>query len=142
VQTWVFADRDHITIGRSEDRDVCIAHQVVSRIHAELRFVGGRWRIISLGRNSITIDDVTISESDLENRSVFRLAAGGPLMRFEEGARSSESLTTISDEGSWVQPSFKIDEERKRREVAEIADADYFKKLKLKAKELKQSQQS
>jgi pSer/pThr/pTyr-binding forkhead associated (FHA) protein len=55
-----FPDRDHITIGREGDTDVCIDWDSrVSGLHAELRRAGGRWLLVDdgLSRNGTFLND-------------------------------------------------------------------------------------
>ncbi len=63
-----FLDRDHFTLGRSEDADVSVNHSSVSRFHAELFAVGnGRFEIIDKGSaNGLRINGQEVRRGFLE----------------------------------------------------------------------------
>lgn len=75
-------DRDHITIGRSEDATISINHSSVSRLHAELISLGnGRYEIIDKGSaNGIRVNGVDLRRGILEAGDALEL--GDVRLRF------------------------------------------------------------
>lgn len=63
-----YLDKDHFTLGRSEDADVSVNHSSVSRFHAELFAVGnGRYEIIDKGSaNGIRINGQEVRRGFVE----------------------------------------------------------------------------
>src|SRR6202042_1385794 len=66
-------DKEHFTIGRSEDATISVNHSSVSRVHAELFALGnGRFEIVDkASANGIRINGVELKRGILE-------AGGGP----------------------------------------------------------------
>ena len=85
LQTWRFADRDEITIGRSDGNDVVVIDPHVSRQHVKLVAHGGAWRLFSLGRHGTLVGSQSVAEFSLCHLAVFRLGPLGPTLRFENG---------------------------------------------------------
>jgi pSer/pThr/pTyr-binding forkhead associated (FHA) protein len=75
-------DRDHVTIGRSEDATISINHSSVSRLHAELVSLGnGRYEIIDKGSaNGIRVNGVDLRRGILEAGDALEL--GDVRLRF------------------------------------------------------------
>jgi hypothetical protein len=75
-------DRDHVTIGRSEDATISINHTSVSRLHAELISLGnGRYEIIDKGSaNGIRVNGVDLRRGILEAGDALEL--GDVRLRF------------------------------------------------------------
>jgi len=75
-------DRDHVTIGRSEDATISINHSSVSRLHAELISLGnGRYEIIDKGSaNGIRVNGVDLRRGILEAGDALEL--GDVRLRF------------------------------------------------------------
>ena len=85
LQTWRFADRVEITIGRSDGNDVVVIDPHVSRQHVRLVEQDGAWRLFSLGRHGTLVGSQPVAEVALNHRAVFRLGPLGPMLRFESG---------------------------------------------------------
>jgi pSer/pThr/pTyr-binding forkhead associated (FHA) protein len=137
LQTWRFANRESITIGRSEESDVVVANPQVSRTHATLVHAGGFWTLLSTGRHGTIIDSRVVSEHPLRRQTVFQLGSGGPLLRFDaDGAQPnrSETLDAISPEALLM---LQVDDERKQAEVEQIADNDLFRNLLEQSRQLR-----
>lgn len=77
-----FLDRDHFTMGRSEDANVSVNHSSVSRFHAELFSVGnGRYEIIDKGSaNGIRINGQEVRRGFIEAGDALEL--GDVRLRF------------------------------------------------------------
>lgn len=137
LQTWRFANRESITIGRSEECDVVVANPQVSRAHVTLVEEGGVWTLLSTGRHGTVIDNRVVLEWTLRRQTVFQLGTGGPLLRFDaDGAepRRSETLDVINPEAFLM---LQVDDERKQAEVEQIADNDLFRDLLEQSRQLR-----
>ncbi len=141
IQVWHFADQTTITIGRSEDNDVTIIDQQVSRLHAKLIWQEGVWSLISLGRNGTVVNDRLVSEMELSDESIFRLGADGPMLKFRLTKAETGRTETISSFDPSMIAMLAIDEDRKQEEVQQIADNALFKDLLEKTQELKARRQ-
>lgn len=75
-------DKDHFTLGRSEDTDISINHSSVSRVHAELFPLGnGRFEIVDkASANGIRINGVDLKRGILEAGDALEL--GDVRLRF------------------------------------------------------------
>lgn len=133
VQVWRFTDRREITIGRSEESDVAIADQQVSRVHAKLAYIDNQWTLFSLGRNGTLVDDRLISEHRLDATTVFRLGPSGPLFKFELGGGAETApgsgTETIGNIPQDFFAQLEVDELRKVQEVEQITENSLFKDL-------------
>jgi hypothetical protein len=66
---------DRITVGRTSNNDIVLAHHTVSRLHVYFRQRDGRWWVTDAGsKNGTTLRDV-----DLVARRETQLADGDPL---------------------------------------------------------------
>jgi ATP-binding cassette subfamily C protein len=75
-------DAEVIRLGRSDDADVVIAHQTVSRKHAEIRRTPSGYLLVDQGSaNGVWVNDTRVQEHALENGQSFRL--GHVRLRFE-----------------------------------------------------------
>ena len=72
----------------------------------------------------------------LLERTVFRLGPEGPMLSVRFERVTNDSLATL-DTSSMPVVAVRIDEDRKAREVAEIAGGDYFKELRTRAIQLR-----
>lgn len=139
VQSWRFADKASISIGRSADNDVAVSDQHVSRNHARLDCQDGLWTLVSLGRHGTLVNDRIISETTLESQAAFRLGAGGPLLRFQCGDYDERSSETISEIPVDLLAMLGVDEARKQQEVEEISNDSLFQQIQETARRLKQA---
>ena len=100
-------DKDHFTIGRSEEATISINHSSVSRIHAELHTLGGgRFEIIDKGSaNGIRVNGVELKRGILEAGDALelgdvRLRFVGAGKVFRSGADQSQQLPAIASGAS------------------------------------------
>ena len=128
IQTWLFETQKSVRIGRAEGNDVVIPDPSVSRFHAELQFNGRDWELVNLGKNGTLISNHSISRVRLDEQTLFRLGACGPLLRFEHSSVASDCLNTITGTVAPAQ-SIQIDESQKESEVRAIVESEYFQHL-------------
>ena len=82
------ADRDYafkasFKIGRTEECDVCIKNEFVSRLHASVSIENGEWWLSDLNSsNGIYVDDSRVPRVQLKEGTVVRLGIRGPEVRF------------------------------------------------------------
>lgn len=139
VQTWTFKAAQLIRIGRSDANDIVIADPLVSRQHLELIWNGDHWEAVSQGLHGTLIDGKPIgSSASLNDSSLIRLGANGPLFEFRQTALpSNTAVTTVTLDTSWV-TRLRIDEDKKQKEVEDIAESDAFRQLRQQAQKLRQ----
>jgi predicted component of type VI protein secretion system len=135
---WMFSSLDHdvVRIGRSHENDVVISDVYVSRFHAELHFKDGAWEIRSLGRNGVLFGGRKIEDTHpLGQSGEFQLGSSGSFIRLspldEADAASAfpASMTTIVLDAARLS-AIAVDRMDVSRAVGEIADSDYFRKLR------------
>jgi pSer/pThr/pTyr-binding forkhead associated (FHA) protein len=135
---WSFSSLDHdvVRIGRSHENDVVISDVYVSRFHAELHFKEGAWEIRSLGRNGVLFSGRKIEDlHPIAEASEFQLGPSGSFIRLsplnEADAASAlpASLTTVVMDAAQLS-AIAVDRMDVSRAVAEIADSEYFRKLR------------
>ena len=85
IQSWTFADKSAIQIGRATDNQIVLYSAVVSRHHVELRQVNGGWEVVNLGTNGTYVDDQSISQVPVVDGLVIRLARSGPQLQIRLG---------------------------------------------------------
>jgi pSer/pThr/pTyr-binding forkhead associated (FHA) protein len=129
LQLWTFSDKSLIRIGRSKDNDVVVPNEVVSRYHAELRFESGVWELAGFGTNGTLVDGKVVTKATLGENQVITLAPSGPALRFATGGKPL--LTADQTQIATHLPGLiiDVDEGKKERQVAEIANSDYFQQL-------------
>jgi pSer/pThr/pTyr-binding forkhead associated (FHA) protein len=137
LQTWPFADRDVISIGRSDENDIVIVDPQVSRNHVRLVLSDGVWALHSIGRHGTLIDDRVVSEAKLEHLTVFRLGAGGPMLRFDTMALPQRRSETIDNFNADILSILEVDEARTQHEVNQIAENDLFRQLQEQSRLIK-----
>jgi pSer/pThr/pTyr-binding forkhead associated (FHA) protein len=137
IQTWRFADKTAITIGRNDDCEVVIGDAQVSRIHAKLQWQDGQWTLVSLGRHGTLVNDRLVAETQLDRQTVFRLGGNGPTLRFEIGSAERRVTETIDS----IQPDLiamlEIDRDRQQQEVDDIAGNSLFQELQERVRQAK-----
>ena len=137
VQSWQFREQSTITIGRAEDCDVVIVDPYVSRSHVELRHRDGQWWLLSTGRHGVLVDGRTVSEAPLDDGLVFRLGVAGPSLRFEDRPQGPKNSATLDFDPDAI-VVLRMDEAAIKNEVSEIAEGEYFQKLKRQAHKLRE----
>jgi hypothetical protein len=134
LQTWSFS-AERITIGRDEAAGIPLADPYVSRIHAELVHADGGWSLFARGRNGVFVDGRSIAEHRLEDGTTFRLAAVGPMFRFDNGSESMGQATLSYDPDAVI--LLTLNSKEVAQQANEIASTDYFQQLREKARELR-----
>lgn len=129
VQTWRFADKAVISIGRADECEVVIGDAHVSRLHVKLQWQDGAWTLISIGRHGTLVNDRLVAETQLPSQTVFRLGATGPMLRFESGARESRPSETIDAITPDLIAMLEIDRDRQQQDADEIAGNSLFQEL-------------
>ena len=139
VQSWTFAEKERILIGRSPENDIVLADPYVSRSHAYLSWEGGQWRLISISSQQVVYDGQLRAEAPLAGDTVFRLGMNGAFLRFVEADAPAEQVNakTLQYDPA-LMPVFQLDSDKLEREVAEISGSDYFQQLKQAAQTLRQ----
>lgn len=89
-------DRDHLRIGRLAENEIVLRDAQISRQHAEMRCISGRWRILDLGStNGIHVKGKRVGEHELSNGDLILLAPNVTLSFFE-GAAPPDAVSTGS----------------------------------------------
>lgn len=80
-------DREQLALGRGAESDVRLDSPIVSRLHARLRRVAGRWQLQDLGSSNGTylgaarIDEATLADGDRFVVGPFVFELAGPALR-------------------------------------------------------------
>lgn len=78
-------------IGRAEECDIRFLEEDVSRVHAEVRFHAGAWRISDLGSsNGVWINGRKIKEAPLKKTVTVELSPGGTALSFAVPEKNAE----------------------------------------------------
>ncbi len=98
-------DRDHFTIGRSEEATISINHSSVSRVHSEVIAIGnGRFEIVDKGSaNGIRINGVELKRGILEAGDALEL--GDVRLRF---VGAGKIYKAFSDQTAAVHPQVAL----------------------------------
>jgi pSer/pThr/pTyr-binding forkhead associated (FHA) protein len=98
-------DRDHCTIGRSEEATISINHSSVSRVHSEVIAIGnGRFEIVDKGSaNGIRINGVELKRGILEAGDALEL--GDVRLRF---VGAGKIYKAFSDQTAAVHPAVAL----------------------------------
>jgi len=138
IQIWKFDSRSLIRIGRAEENDVVLADPSVSRFHAELRFRSHFWELINLGKNGTLMAGKKTSQGPIQDRTLFRLGAAGPLLQFHQSDVVSDMENTLTgDLLMSLNPLIRIDEAQKDLQVQGIVESQYFQRLEQISKKLR-----
>ncbi|NJL20461.1 MAG: FHA domain-containing protein [Leptolyngbyaceae cyanobacterium SM1_3_5] len=87
LQNWSFQEQESIIrIGRSTDNQVILYSAVVSRHHVELRRTGSSWEVVNLGTNGTYLDGKRVTQMEIADGAVIRLARSGPNLRIHIGS--------------------------------------------------------
>lgn len=77
------------TIGRKSDNSLCIQDMLVSRMHAIINFVEGKWILKSLTQNSITkINDTQVNEEEIQDGDVIHIGPHQLRANIKDGSLS------------------------------------------------------
>jgi hypothetical protein len=78
-----------------------------------------------------------VSEAKLEHLTVFRLGAGGPMLRFDTMALPQRRSETIDNFNADILSMLEVDETRTQHEVNQIAENDLFRQLQEQSRLIK-----
>lgn len=145
VQTWRFEGCSRLVIGRAPESDIRLTDKSVSRVHVEftLNDEGTGWVLTSHGRNGTLIAGEMVDVVTPKDRTIFQLGPSGPrfqLSLLQENAALQATVTSDTDPGTL--DFLTIDLNRKTEEVQRIAEADSFRLLIERARELRQNRSS
>jgi membrane-bound lytic murein transglycosylase D len=96
-------------IGRTEDSEVCIKNEYVSRNHVEVSLEGGQWQVRDLqSSNGIFIGDRRVEAAPISQTLTIRLGIYGPLVRFEVEQPPPEKAVPTGNEtlGHYIEHYF------------------------------------
>jgi transcriptional regulator with GAF, ATPase, and Fis domain len=80
-RVWRSTDHAAVRIGAHPGCDIVLEDQAVSRVHCEIRAVGGRWQLIDLGStNGTVLNGVRVRDVDVPTHPS-RLEIGGSALR-------------------------------------------------------------
>jgi hypothetical protein len=141
IKVWRFRDQSVISIGRSPDCNVEISDLYVSRLHAEIHSLCGRWMLRSLGRNGVLVHGHPIKEMEFDENLTFRLGGSGPTLRFRGDGEANDFGATIGYDAVQAE-MFRLDVGELVRQVQEVSAAPYFDRLQEAAKRIKQRREA
>lgn len=138
LHKWDLEGSDTFQLGRSPDSDVTFASPFVSRTHACLRQVDGGWELSALSRSGVFVDGRRVEHLLLSEGDVFRLAQGGPLLRFRSSPSGGSVIgnETVCFDATRT-PLLVLDEQVRDREVHQITEGAYFQDLQRKLAQLR-----
>ncbi len=89
--------RTPFRIGRTEETEVCIKNEYVSRVHAGLSYEQGQWWLRDLGSsNGIFVAGARVPAAPIGKSLTFRLGIEGPTVILEaEQAKAAAADTTV-----------------------------------------------
>lgn len=136
LQSWTFDDQ-RITIGRGTGESIPLSDPYVSRLHAEVLHRDGKWCLIAHGRNGVLVDGRPVTEEALSHGATFRLGLQGPMFRFDAHQVESAQATLSFDESALM--LLTMNRQEVESEASEIAESDFFRQLRNKARQLRQA---
>ncbi|MBI3774065.1 MAG: FHA domain-containing protein [Gammaproteobacteria bacterium] len=77
--------KERISVGRNPDSDVCFPKdlRIISRRHAEILNLGGRFLLRNLSKNGCLVNGKPTQIKYLQQGDIFTFAEGGPKARFQ-----------------------------------------------------------
>jgi hypothetical protein len=78
-----------------------------------------------------------ITDVALQHQTVFRLGAGGPMLRFDVGALEQRCTATIETINGDMIDMLAVDESRKQQEVDQITGNALFRELQERSKRMR-----
>jgi predicted component of type VI protein secretion system len=132
IQAWTFSRSDVVSVGRSPENSVVLHDPYVSRHHADLKFVDGRWCLANLGRHGTLLEGSDIGESSpIQGDVCFQLGCLGPTLRMRQAQPPAygSDTTMISAPAGLPNGGLAIDHDRMRQEVQTITETPYFREL-------------
>ena len=97
VEKTDFCFTEPFRIGRDKDCEVRITDHMVSRSHAEVLFVGGRWWVHDLeSGNGTFVDGKRVERAPVEEHTIIKLGISGPILSLTT-EQVSEAAATDTD---------------------------------------------
>ena len=112
LQRWQF-DSTHATIsvGRSEDNDIVLPSNLVSRHHLKLSLAGAHWQIRNLGKNGCYVNNRRIQVAILHSGAfLVRLGKVGPCLRVAIGKPKSSNEQPPQTERKTIKKGIYVSE--------------------------------
>jgi hypothetical protein len=138
LQAWPLDAGREVNLGRARTNDIVLASPLVSRQHARMRFAEGCWMIEALSELGVWWRGGLRSRIALESGVAFALGEHGPSLRLVRVAPLEDfdagATMRFRPENLGV---LMLDSARRDREVAEIAESDFFRHLEQRAGRLR-----
>lgn len=96
VQSWSFERDQIVRIGRSTDNQVVLYSAVVSRHHVEIRRISDAWEVVNLGTNGTYLDGKRITQAQVIDGLIIRLARSGPYIQIRLGPAAIKDALALS----------------------------------------------
>jgi pSer/pThr/pTyr-binding forkhead associated (FHA) protein len=98
-------------IGRSNECEVPILDDIVSRVHAKVDFSGNQWRVSDLNSgNGVWINGVKIDQATLKNNTRAELGQDGPALVFSMENPDATCLQPLSGQSSGPEDSRTLEQ--------------------------------
>lgn len=135
TQTWKLKGLNIIRIGRSEENEIIIRQQSVSRLHVTLKWEQDRWLLHNDSRFGTMISGFPVNDYQLKEGDRFQLGPMGPYLSIHAAVVAADN----NREGTISVNLFNSADvnAKKAEQVEEIVKSDYFKQLQQEAKKLK-----
>lgn len=137
LQVWPLDSGRELSLGRARTSDIMLASPLVSRQHARLRFVESCWVIEAQSELGVWWRGGLRSRVALEEDVVFNLGEHGPSLRLTRAAPQEFDAGATIRVRSDSLGILTLDKARRDREVAEIAESDFFRHLEARAGKLR-----
>ena len=134
LHSWRLRDEGEIILGRSDSCQVVLGNPFVSRVHARLERSGDDWTLVAISDKGVFLQGRPVKRADLVVGNVFRLGGAGPSLRLSK-ARVQETEKATMLPGQTL--ALHLDVDRRDREVEEVAQSDFFRRLEHRVSELR-----
>ena len=90
--------KERISVGRNPDSDVCFPKdlRIISRRHAEILNLGGRFLLKNLSKNGCLVNGKPTQIKYLQQGDIFTFAEGGPKARFHYVPHAGAQVSSAS----------------------------------------------
>lgn len=134
---------DSFTVGRSEECSIQLNDGVVSRVHAEITSINGKWYLTDKNsRNGTFLNGKKVDRAEIVNNTSFELGSYGPVLSFyleEKGKPSVKNVPQNASVTSYIK--YYFDDSEPNHEMGEhtriIREAFKAVRKKQKSKYLK-----